>query len=95
MAKGVKTGGGSRKGKPNKGSEDVKAFVDAIFKRVDPWTLAEKLLNSENEKVSATVLLRLMEYRFGKPVQPIGGAEDGTAIRIVVEHIGSQNKATA
>lgn len=33
MAKGVKTGGGSRKGKPNKVTADLRAAIHEAFKR--------------------------------------------------------------
>lgn len=81
MAKGKKTGGGSRKGKPNKTAADVKQLVDAIFKKVDPVTKAIKLLEFGSDKTQAGVLMRLLEYRYGKPVQPISGP-DGGAISV-------------
>lgn len=42
-------------------------FVDAIFSKVDPIEKLETLLASESDKVQAGVLLRLLEYRYGKP----------------------------
>ena len=66
MAKGRKTGG-RKKGTPNKLTRDVQAFVDMIFTKVDPIEKLETLLASGSERVQAGVLLRLLEYRYGKP----------------------------
>lgn len=89
MAKGHKTGGGSRKGKPNKSTQDVQAFVDAVFKKISPEVLADELLASDNEKVKAMVFLKLLEYRYGKPVQPVSGAGDNAPpLRVKIEYIG-------
>jgi predicted nucleotidyltransferase len=70
MAKGVKTGG-RRPGSRNKLTRDVQAFVDQIFKRIDPIDKLESLLASESEKVQAGVMIRLLEYRYGKPKESI------------------------
>lgn len=87
MAKGAKTGG-RKKGTPNRNASDVKQLVDAIFKKVDPIEKAIKLLEFGSDKTQATVLVRLLEYRYGKPVQPIEGTQEGGAFRVIVEHIG-------
>ena len=71
MARGFKTGGGSRKGRRNKLTKDVQDFVDQIFKRIDPIEKIETLLASESEKVQAGVMIRLLEYRYGKPKESI------------------------
>jgi hypothetical protein len=70
MAKGRKTGG-RKKGTPNRLTRDVQAFVDAIFCKVDPIDKLETLLASESERVQAGVLLRLLEYRYGKPKESV------------------------
>jgi len=71
MARGFKTGGGSRKGRRNKLTQDVQDFVDQIFKRIDPIEKIETLLASESEKVQAGVMIRLLEYRYGKPKESL------------------------
>lgn len=63
--------GGRRKGSQNKVTRDVQLFVDRVFARVDPLERVEALLRSESEKVQAGVLLRLLEYRYGKPKESI------------------------
>ena len=68
MAKGRKTGG-RKKGTPNKLTRDVQEFVDAIFQAVDPVTVTVELLTKcKSEKVQGMVLLRLLEYRYGRPM---------------------------
>jgi len=71
--KGQPKTGGRKKGGRNKATKDVQSFVDAVFSKVDPIALCNKLLASEDEKVVAGVLKMLMEYRFGKPAQPVTG----------------------
>lgn len=70
MALGIKTGG-RRKGTPNKATRDVQEFVDRVFKQIDPLEKTAQLLEGESEKVQAGVLLRLLEYRYGKPKESI------------------------
>lgn len=89
MAKGKKTGG-RKKGSRNRSVSEVKDLVDAIFKKVNPVEKAIKLLEFGSDKTQGTVLLRLLEYRYGKPEQPItGGRDDTEPIRVVVEHTGA------
>lgn len=80
MAKGVKTGG-RQKGSKNRSALEVKDLVDAIFKKIDPIEKAIKLLEFGSEKAQATILMRLLEYRYGKPIQPISG-EGGGPVRV-------------
>jgi hypothetical protein len=83
MAVGKKTGGGSRKGKRNKSTEEIKELLDS---RVDFEVVVEKLyelvqgvtvkkaspsgapiIYTEKPDVSAAKIL--IEYRYGKPLQ--------------------------
>ena len=67
MAKGRKTGG-RKKGTPNKLTRDVQEFVERIFEAVDPVEITVALLTKcKSEKVQGMVLLRLLEYRYGRP----------------------------
>lgn len=70
MAQGVKTGG-RKKGTNNKLTRDVQAFVDKVFSEVNPIDKLTDLLASESDKVQAGVMLRLLEYRYGKPKESI------------------------
>lgn len=58
-------------GSKNKLTLDVQAFVDRVFAKVDPIEKLESLLASESEKVQAGVILRLLEYRYGKPKESL------------------------
>lgn len=91
---GKREGAGRKKGGKNKSTTEVQALVDAIFKKVDPVAKAIKLLEFGSDKTQASVLLRLMEYRYGKPAQEITG-QGGEPIRVLVEHIGTKNTAPA
>jgi hypothetical protein len=66
MAHGFKTGG-RKKGSKNRVNRDVEALLDKVFQRVNPVAKLEELLNSDDPRISAGVLLKLMEYRYGKP----------------------------
>jgi len=67
MAKGRKTGGRT-KGTPKKLTRDVQEFVERIFEAVDPVEITVELLTKcQSEKVQGMVLLRLLEYRYGRP----------------------------
>lgn len=70
MAIGAKTGGRKR-GTQNKLTRDVQAFVDRVFSKIDPVDKLVTLLEGESEKVQAGVMLRLLEYRYGKPKESI------------------------
>jgi hypothetical protein len=63
MAKGRKTGG-RKKGTPNK-RQELQEFIDDVFGRADPVQLATKLLRAKAP--SERLLIRLLEYRFGRP----------------------------
>lgn len=77
--KGVKTGG-RKKGTPNVATRDVQELVNAIFAKIDPVEKALQIFNSGNLKSETALLMRLLEYRYGKPVQPIAGTGEGGAI---------------
>jgi hypothetical protein len=79
MAKGRKTGG-RKKGTPNK-RLDLQEFLTAVFERVDPVKVAEKLLRAKGP--SERVLIRLLEYRYGRPPQGAEGSDGGTAVLTV------------
>ena len=68
--KGTPKTGGRKKGTPNAITKDVQALVDQVFARVNPVEKLCALLNKPMDAgVEARVLLRLMEYKYGQPVQ--------------------------
>jgi hypothetical protein len=94
MAKGKKTGGRA-KGTRNKSTAAVKDFVE----RVDSELAAREIEGySSLDEVAVTLLTcgvpqviervweKLMEYRYGKPVQPLSGPNDGP-VKIVFDSI--------
>ena len=87
MAKGIKTGG-RRKGTPNRLTRDVQVLMDAVFSKVDPIKKLEALLASESDKVQAGVLLRLLEYRYGRPKESV----EHTIDKDVVERLIAARK---
>lgn len=67
-------------GRP-KGSKNTKdrleKFLLGVFSEVNPEAFGRELLRSTDEKVRTQVYLRLLEYKFGKPSQPITGEGGG------------------
>jgi hypothetical protein len=88
MAQGRKTGG-RRKGTPNKLTRDVQEFVERIFEAVDPVEITVELLTKcKSEKVQGRELLRLLEYRYGRPRYELavdGGLEGRVTLEQVLE----------
>lgn len=82
MAKnGIKSGGGSRKGSPNKSTQNIKNIIDGIvnFNEVvgKLFELANGVLAKNDQGViynkppDTAAIKILMEYRFGKPRQEL------------------------
>lgn len=98
MAFGKKTGGGSRKGSPNKSTLEIKTIIDAV---VDFKVVVSKLYElSKGIKVEGndgvyqkepdpTAAKILMEYRFGKPHQALDVTSDGQSIapQIIIKNV--------
>jgi hypothetical protein len=82
--------GGRPKGSRGKAARDVQLFVDKVFARVNPQQLAEELmLKCRSEKVQGMVFLRLLEYRYGRPVQQLEGDLSVTMNAGIVETLKS------
>ena len=87
------------KGRP-KGSENkrpqVQGFVakiESMLRKSHPeWENLERaacrFITSDDLKVAFGVWSKLVEYKFGKPIQPIAGAEGAEPIRVIVETSG-------
>lgn len=89
---GKRAGAGRKKGGQNKSTAEIKEIVDAIFKKINPVMKAIKLLEFGSDKTQAMMLLKLWEYRYGKPVQPIGPVEGGEAIEYTIRFGGGSSK---
>lgn len=72
MAKGRLTGGGSRKGIPNKSTAEIKAlaqeYAPAAIKE-----LARLSKNAKSEQARCTAIVILLDRGYGKPPQVIAG----------------------
>ena len=61
-------GSGRKKGTPNKLTNSVQEFVEAVLTNEKAVTKSQQFIDSANEKVASAVLMRLLAYRFGNPV---------------------------
>jgi hypothetical protein len=80
MAKGVKTGGGSRKGSPNKATaaarEAIAAFVDGNADRLQGWL--DEIAAEKGPQAAFDAFSTLLEYHVPKLArQEITGKDNG------------------
>jgi hypothetical protein len=80
MARGIKTGGGSRKGRPNKRHLDGERYARAIME--DPAVIATLLKQAQDGLMSADLAKTLLSYAFGKPIEVVDNG-DGDSPRSV------------
>ena len=81
MALGRKTGGGSRKGRPNKRTLDGEAYARAIVE--DAQVQAQVLKQAPDGILPTEILKTLLAYAFGKPVEVVeSGDSDTRSIQI-------------
>lgn len=83
MAKGIKTGGGSRKGKPNKLTADLKAIILAAAENAHPeGTLGYLTQQAQtNPNAFMTILGKVL------PLTVAGDPENPLAVRSIERHI--------
>jgi hypothetical protein len=87
MARGRKTGGGSRKGKPNKATQDVRAAI-AIFAERNVWKL-QQWLDAAAEKdlaKAADLFVRVLEYHIPKLARTEINGEIGVRGRLIISN---------
>jgi len=76
-------------------TRDVQEFVERIFEAVDPVEITVELLTKcKSEKVQGMVLLRLLEYRYGRPRNELavdGRLEGKVTLEQVLEATQSGN----
>jgi len=82
MAKGIKTGGGSRKNKPNKTTQDVRAAI-ATFASANVGEMTTWLDGIEDPAKKLDLFLRAIEYHIPKLARseqtgPDGGPQEHT-----------------
>lgn len=76
MALGRKTGGGSRKGRPNKRTLDGEAYARAIVE--DAQVQAQLLKQAQAGILPTEILKTLLAYAFGKPVEVVESGDSDT-----------------
>lgn len=83
MAKGIKTGGGSRKGKPNKLTADLKAIILAAAENAHPeGTLGYLTQQAQtNPNAFMTILGKVL------PLTVAGDPDNPLAVRSIERHI--------
>ena len=89
MAKGIKTGGGSRQGKPNKTTQDVRAAI-ATFASANVGEMSTWLEQIEDPAKKLDLFLRAIEYHVPKLARsevsgPDGGPQVVEATRRLAE----------
>lgn len=82
MAKGIKTGGGSRQGKPNKTTQDVRAAI-AAFASANVGQMTVWLAGIDDPAKKLDLFLRAIEYHIPKLARseqtgPDGGPQEHT-----------------
>lgn len=78
---GKRDGAGRRPGSQNKATKDIR---EAILAQGDLVSKGFELMSCGDKKVEAAAWRTLMEYGYGKPVQPLSGADGGpVAVEIV------------
>lgn len=85
MAAGKKTGGGSRKGKPNKATAQARAaiaqFVDGNAHRLQAWL--DEIASEEGAKTAFQCFMEVVEYhvpKLNRTELGVGDKEKGAAL---------------
>lgn len=73
MALGRKTGGGSRKGRPNKRALDGERYARAIIE--DQAVRATFLKQAQAGEMSADLVKTLLSYAYGKPIEVVDSGD--------------------
>lgn len=81
MALGRKTGGGSRKGRPNKRTVDGEAYARAIVD--DQAVRARILAMAQDGTLSPELVKTFLAYAFGKPVEVVDGGDSDSQTRTI------------
>jgi hypothetical protein len=76
MAKGIKTGGGSRQGKPNKTTQDVRAAI-ATFASANVGEMSSWLKQIDDPAKKLDLFLRAIEYHVPKLARSEVSGPDG------------------
>lgn len=83
MAKGTKTGGGSRRGIPNKATADVRAAI-ATFASANVGRMGKWLDQIDDPAKAMDLYLRALEYHIPKLARAELTGKDGKELTLVV-----------
>jgi len=87
MAKGIKTGGGSRQGKPNKSTQDVREAIALIAQRnVGNFEIWLGQVATEDPGKAAELFLKAIEYHIPKLARSEITGKDGAGIVIQINN---------
>jgi hypothetical protein len=87
MAKGIKTGGGSRQGKPNKSTQDVREAIALIAQRnVGNFEIWLGQVATEDPGKAAELFLKAIEYHIPKLARSEITGKDGGGIVIQINN---------
>lgn len=88
MAKGVKTGGGSRKGKPNRATADARAaiadFVEGNVDRLNGWL---DQIAMHDPEAAFKSFMSVVEYHIPKLARSEHVGQDGGDIKVSVTKV--------
>jgi hypothetical protein len=87
MALGRKTGGGSRAGKPNRSTANVKALAGK-YTTAAMAELGRLALEAESEAARVAAIKELFDRAYGRPTQVVAGDEEGAPILHAIQLIG-------
>jgi hypothetical protein len=87
MARGKKTGGGSRKGSPNRATanarEAIAAFVDGNAANLQKWL--EEVYTTDGPKAALACYNDLVEYHVPKLARTEISSPDGSALSLTIQ----------
>ena len=87
MAKGVKTGGGSRKGSPNKATvaarEAIAAFVDGNADKLQGWL--DEIAKEKGAQAAFDTFTTLLEYHVPKLARHETTGYDGGPVKVEIQ----------
>jgi len=87
MEKGIKTGGGSRQGKPNKSTQDVREAIALIAQRnVGNFEIWLGQVATEDPGKAAELFLKAIEYHIPKLARSEITGKDGGGIVIQINN---------
>ena len=87
MAKGIKTGGGSRQGKPNKSTQDVREAIALIAQsNVGNFEIWLGQVATEDPGKAAELFLKAIEYHIPKLARSEITGKDGGGIVIQINN---------